>query len=40
MYLGAAAGALVLFNIVIVVLLATMNRSERDPDEELAPHSR
>jgi hypothetical protein len=37
MYLGAAAGALVLFNIVIVVLLATANRPERDPDEDLIP---
>jgi hypothetical protein len=37
MSLGAAAGALVLFNIVIVVLVATMNRSEADPDEDLAP---
>jgi hypothetical protein len=37
MYLGAATGALVLINIVIVVLLVTMNRSERDPDEDLIP---
>jgi hypothetical protein len=37
MYLGAAAGALVLFNIVIVVLLARANHSERDPDEDLIP---
>jgi hypothetical protein len=37
MYLGAAAGAPVLFNIVIAVLLATMSRSERDSDEDLAP---
>jgi hypothetical protein len=39
MYLGAAAGALVLFNIVIVVVLATRT-AERDPDEDLIPRSR
>jgi len=31
MYLLMAAGALVLFNVLIVVLLATLSRSERDP---------
>jgi hypothetical protein len=34
-YLGAAVGALVLLNILVVVLLATMNRPHSDSDEGL-----